>query len=159
MMPSCKICESSIRTEIEKKDSVWKADRTIKWARENGLRLNRAMLSRHRADHLEESNRGKSLRPSAKGKKKIGLSETIPIENRQVDDLVFLDAIKERAYEKLLAGEFDLKIESAFKAIEIKHKISDESSNEKLLLEILSEIRADELKKAHRKQPLLSESA
>ena len=158
MMPSCKICDSSIRAEIEKKDSAWKADRTIKWARENGLRLNRAMLSRHRADHIKK-NEPKRSPKSITINKETNISKTIPVKSGQVDDLVFLDAIKERAYKKLLAGEFELKIESAFKAIEIKHKISDESSNEKLLLEILSEIRADELKRTHRKQPLLTESA
>ena len=158
MMPSCKICDSPIRTEIEKKDSVWKADRTIKWARENGLRLSRAMLSRHRADHIRK-NEPMGSPKSITTNKVNNISKTIPAKNGQVDDLAFLDAVKERAYEKLLAGEFDLKIESAFKAIEIKHKISDESSNEKLLLEILSEIRADELKKSRRKQPLLTESA
>ena len=159
MMPSCKICDSPIRGEIESKDSAWKADRTIKWAREKGVRLNRAILSRHRTDHLGNGDFDKPINSPANGKKKDMSSKMISTENGPVDDLVFLDAIKERAYEKLLAGKFDLKIESAFKAIEIKHTISDESSNERLLLEILSEIRADELKKAHRKQPLLTESA
>lgn len=158
MMSSCKICDSPIRGEIENKDSAWKADRTIKWAREKGVRLNRTILARHRVDHIKKNEPRRSPKPTTIDKEN-NISKTIPTKNGQVDDLVFLDAIKERAYKKLLAGEFDLKIESAFKAIEIKYKISDESSNEKLLLEILSEIRADELKRTHRKEPLLTESA
>ncbi|MEE9552944.1 MAG: hypothetical protein V3W18_01505 [candidate division Zixibacteria bacterium] len=155
----CKICDSPLRTEIESKDSAWKADQTIKWAREKGVRVNRTILARHRAEHLEKTEPKKTSEPRGQGKKNIAPLKSTRINDGMVDDLVFLDAIKERAYEKLLAGEFDLKIESAFKAIEIKHKLSDESSNEKLLLEILSEIRADELKRIGRKQPLLTESA
>ena len=155
MISSCKICDSPMRGEIESKDSAWKADRTIKWAREKGIRLNRAMLARHRAEHVEIATQEKGIRLSKPQKKTTAAISP----GAKIDDLSFLDAIKERAYEKLLAGEFDLQIASAFKAIEIKHKTYDESSHEKLLLEILSEIRADELKKTHRKQPLLTESA
>jgi len=63
-----------------------------------------------------------------------------------VSDTLFLDTVRDMVYQKLLSGEMELKLESGFKAIEIKSKIAEESQNEKLLLEILSEIRSEELK-------------
>ena len=67
---------------------------------------------------------------------------------KHVSDLEFLDTVKETVYKKLLDNELDLKIDSGFKAIELKNKISETSENERLLLEILSEIRAEELSKS-----------
>lgn len=70
------------------------------------------------------------------------------ITRKAVSDLEFLDTVKESVYRKLLDNELDLKIDSGFKAIELKNKISETSENERLLLEILSEIRSDELSKS-----------
>jgi hypothetical protein len=137
----CKICESPLRSEIERKDSAWKADRTIRWARGKGVRINRTILARHRENHMN-SDHPPAEDSIAKTPAEGNLGRDM---GRTSDDIEFLDAVTGRVYEKLKAGEFDIKIESAFKAIEIKHKISDESRNERLLLEILSEIRADEL--------------
>jgi len=67
---------------------------------------------------------------------------------KTVSDLEFLDAVKDNVYKKLVDGELELKIDSGFKAIELKNKISETSENEKLLLEILSEIRSEELGKS-----------
>ncbi|UCE65301.1 MAG: hypothetical protein JSU85_10545 [Candidatus Zixiibacteriota bacterium] len=67
---------------------------------------------------------------------------------KHVTDLEFLDTVKETVYKKLVDGELDLKIDSGFKAIELKNKISETSENERLLLEILSEIRSEELSKS-----------
>jgi hypothetical protein len=149
---ACIICESPLRTEIEKKDSAWKADKTIQWARKHGLRISRFSLARHRTNHVspvEDIEKKKApdkiKAPLVKTKPAVGNSSINP---NSVSDLEFLDAIRDRVYEKLEKDEFDLKIESAFKAIEIKHKISDESQNEKLLLEILAEIRTDELRRS-----------
>jgi hypothetical protein len=74
-----------------------------------------------------------------------------------VDDQLFLDTVRDMVYRKLLSGEMELKLDSAFKAIEIKHKIMEETQNEKLLLEILEEIRAEEL--ARKKQDAISQPA
>jgi hypothetical protein len=149
---ACTICESPLRTEIEKKDTAWKADKTIQWARKHGLRISRFSLARHRTNHTSYLKNNKKCKPpgeiveSPARTKEVG-GDTSVSPNR-VSDLEFLDSVRDRVYEKLKQGEFDLKIESAFKAIEIKHKISDESQNEKLLLEILAEIRTDELKRS-----------
>lgn len=67
---------------------------------------------------------------------------------KNVSDLEFLDTVKETVYRKLLDNELDLKIDSGFKAIELKNKISETSESERLLLEILSEIRSEELNKS-----------
>lgn len=67
---------------------------------------------------------------------------------KHVSDLEFLDTVKETVHRKLLDNELDLKIDSGFKAIELKNKISETSENERLLLEILSEIRSEELSKS-----------
>jgi len=64
-----------------------------------------------------------------------------------VSDELFLNTIRDRVYERLVKGELKLDIGDAFKAIDIKHKIAETSQNEKLLLEILSEIRREELKR------------
>jgi hypothetical protein len=74
-----------------------------------------------------------------------------------VNDQLFLDTVRDMVYRQLLSGEMELKLDSAFKAIEIKHKIMEETQNEKLLLEILEEIRAEEL--AHKKQDAISQPA
>ena len=73
--------------------------------------------------------------------------QNAPAIKPEISDHLFLDTIRDMVYEKLLAGEMELKVDSAFKAIEIKHKIAEESQNEKLLLEILNEIRSEELAK------------
>jgi hypothetical protein len=73
---------------------------------------------------------------------------TSPGSRKFVTDLEFLDTVKETVYRKLLDNELELKIDSGFKAIELKNKISETSENEKLLLEILSEIRTQELGKS-----------
>ena len=150
--PACIICESPLRSEIEKKDAAWKADRTIQWARKHGLRISRFSLARHRTNHISPAKNtekkkppNKIIEPPAKTKPAGGNTSVGP---NSISDLEFLDTIRDRVYEKLKKDEFDLKIESAFKAIEIKNKISDESQNEKLLLEILAEIRTDELRRS-----------
>ncbi len=64
-----------------------------------------------------------------------------------ITDQLFLDTVRDQVYRKLIAGEVSPGMGDGFKAIEIKHKISEDSQNEKLLLEILSEIRSEELEK------------
>jgi hypothetical protein len=62
-----------------------------------------------------------------------------------ITDQLLLDAVRDQVYKKLVNGEIELDIGDGFKAIEIRHKIAEESQNEKLLLEILNEIRSEEL--------------
>jgi len=134
-----------LKSEIEKYDRLWKADRTIRWARENGVRINRVILAAHRKNHLDIPSRDEIKPPESNP-----AASTMPVDAKAipglpVDDLAFLDTVRDKAFEKLLAGDYDLKLEAAFKAIEIKYKISDQSWNEKLLLELLNQIRTEEL--------------
>jgi hypothetical protein len=62
-----------------------------------------------------------------------------------ISDQLLLDTVRDKVYQKLLDGEIKLDLGDGFKAIEIKHKIGEESQTEKLLLEILNEIRSQEL--------------
>lgn len=72
--------------------------------------------------------------------------KTAPAKHKAlVTDQLLLDTVRDKVYEKLISGEIKLDLGDGFKAIEIKHKIAEESQNEKLLLEILNEIRSQEL--------------
>jgi hypothetical protein len=72
--------------------------------------------------------------------------KTAPAKRKAlVTDQLLLDTVRDRVYEKLISGEIKLDLGDGFKAIEIKHKIAEESQNEKLLVEILNEIRSQEL--------------
>jgi len=66
---------------------------------------------------------------------------------KPVTDEKFLETVRDLVYEKLIVGEMELKIDCGFKAIELRQRITDGSQNEKLLLEILNEIRKEELGK------------
>jgi hypothetical protein len=66
---------------------------------------------------------------------------------REISDLLFLDTIRDALYEMLASGAIELKLDSGFKAIELKHKISDESQYEKLFLELINELRSQEINK------------
>lgn len=146
---ACVICGSPLREEIDKRDKTWKADRTIQWARKHGVKISRVTLARHRTDHNNARSVGKSVNKSQlEPSKSTGAEPSAKTSNHLSGptDMLILDTVCDQAFKKLKDGEYDLKLESAFKAIEIKHKIADESRSEKLLLEILAEIRADELK-------------
>jgi len=148
---NCAICVSPLRNEIEKRDSSMKADATIKWARKKGVRINRVSLARHRVNHtdnmeIQSQLIGRKTKANRLAKPEINKPSVIASIHK-VDDNTFLDAVRDRVYEKLIDGQIDLKIDSGFKAIELKNKLSDVSQNEKLLLEILNEIRTDELNK------------
>lgn len=146
----CAICISPIKSDIEKYDSLNKADDVIKWARKKGIRLNRATLAKHRKNHLDcfdyTKENTKNKKDSAKDRKAKAEPKNNP-KIKRIDDLHFLDTIRDMVYENLINDKIDLKIDSAFKAIELKNKLNDVNQNEKLLLEILSEIRTDELSK------------
>ena len=64
-----------------------------------------------------------------------------------VTDELLLNAVRDAVYGKLTEGKLELEINSAFKAIELKYKIAEQSQSEKLMLEILDEIRGQELGK------------
>jgi flagellar biosynthesis GTPase FlhF len=125
------------------------------------------------ASGLDESQTSQPIQAEARPKRKSAVERTSrkrikadkPVESQTADnavpivapekidatksisDQLLLDAVRDRVYQKLINNEIELDLGDGFKAIEIKHKIAEESQNEKLLLEILKEIRAEELKK------------
>ena len=68
---------------------------------------------------------------------------------RKITDLLFLDTIRDALYEMLASGAIELKLDSGFKAIELKNKISDQSQHDILLLELINELRSQEIKKGN----------
>jgi len=81
--------------------------------------------------------------------RKFHMRKSEPPRGEGMNDEKFLDTIRNLVFQKLFAGEMELKLEYGFKAIELKQKIADGTQNEKLLLEILNEIRKEELAKAN----------
>lgn len=62
-----------------------------------------------------------------------------------------LDEVISRVHQAITSGELELKIEHAFKAIEIKQKLAENGQVENLLLELLNEIRRQELGRKEKK--------
>lgn len=128
-----------MKPETESSGSKAKTERKTSAGIKRGSSTRKRTAKRSTGSKIENAN---TPEPA---KKEI----VAPITARKhVTDLEFLDTVKETVYKKLLDNELDLKIDSGFKAIELKNKISETSENEKLLLEILSEIRSEELNKS-----------
>lgn len=149
-LSDCVICQSSFRKEIEKRNVESKSDQTIKWAKERGIKLSKTVLAKHHKDHKQSKSGTRKANPVNKtsSSRKTLAPKTTDKSKVQVSDLEFLDAVRDSVYSKLIDGGLELKIDSGFKAIELKNKLSDGSENEKLLLKILSEIRKEELDRA-----------
>jgi len=158
---TCAICKSPFRDEIEKKDKKGKAAIVVNWARKRGISISYNSLARHRQNHLnggEPSGNGNNgngdvilLEMPAKKKRAVVEADEEPKTGNKIEpvtDELLLDAVRDMVYGKLKKGELELEINSAFKAIEIKYKIQEQSQSEKLMLEILSEIRSQELSKS-----------
>ena len=162
---SCAICASRLRKEIEKRDTLYTADKVIGWARSAGVNISRFTLAKHRANHLSKSpeeiddndsetieieRRCQEPDRSSEGQSSSGFQAdkcTVTETKRQlISDDDFLDIIKDTVYKKFLDGKITLSLTSALKAIEIKHKIGEESQIERTLLELMNEIRSDELR-------------
>jgi hypothetical protein len=138
MKPETEFSVSKAKTEKNTAGGVMRGSVTKKKA-----------AKRQAKSRLRQTNTSskKSISFSIPEKKSVTSAATnIPFNH--VSDLEFLDTVKETVYRKLLDNELDLKIDSGFKAIELKNKISETSENERLLLEILSEIRSEELSKS-----------
>jgi hypothetical protein len=69
------------------------------------------------------------------------------IESTISTDEQFLNLIIQRINDGVIGKQIDLKVEHAFKAIEIKQKLAESGNVENLLLDLLNEIRKQELSK------------
>jgi len=156
----CDICTSGLLDEINRKRN-WRPDRLIRWAGKRGLDIKSDQLTEHFDKHLKaavsdsapkvkKANKRKTARSEVDKKQsgfKIGNKPgqfTAPLQTYSADDQ-FLNEIIGRVFKDLIDNKFDLKIEYGFKAIEIKQKISETTNVEAMLLELLNEIRGQEL--------------
>jgi hypothetical protein len=155
----CDICASPLLDELNKKRN-WRPDRVIKWAGRRGLEITEPQLKAHFEEHQpQSSNNGK--RPKTRPCKlshqnrpsddkpnaditSLSPNTSVPNAFNQTDNL-FLDEIVKRVFDDLVEGNFELKLEHGFKAIEIKQKLADKADTENMLLELLNEIRKQEL--------------
>ncbi len=89
--------------------------------------------------------RKRSSKASRRIEENNAFSEPTAIHGEFECDRRFLNDVIQRVHLAISAGDLELKTEHAFKAIEIKQKISENSHVENLLLELLNEIRRQEL--------------
>ncbi|MCD6162749.1 MAG: hypothetical protein J7K40_10100 [candidate division Zixibacteria bacterium] len=83
---------------------------------------------------------GKNPTPHYQGDGDVSVSNPTPCQDEQL-----LNEIIARVFDELNAGGFTLKLEHGFKAIEIKQKLSGGGDAERLLMDLLNEIRRQEL--------------
>ncbi len=138
----CDICSSDLLSEINKKRN-WRPDRVVNWANRRGLKITEDDLSNHFAEHAPKSEK----KPKKKSPKKTVSDKKngLAIKTEANADSAFLDEVVRRVFEELAESKYSLKLEHGFKAIEIKQKIADKTDVENLLLELLNEIRQQEL--------------
>lgn len=152
----CLICASSLLADLNKKVN-WRPDRIIKWAGRRGLVIDEKQLHQHFECHLGQIRRIDKSKtdqhrieaPAQKAAKPIkdkltSTSVSVDIQS-PVSDEIFLSKVIGDVFQSLVAGHFDLKLEHGFKAIELKQKIVENTNVENRLLELLNEIRSQEL--------------
>jgi hypothetical protein len=145
----CDICASGLVEELNKKRN-WRPDRVIKWAGRRGLSITESELQAHFAEHLpkpEKQVKAKSIhksKPETESPSSAPAVVITPVILEQADNR-FLDEIVKRVFNDLIEGKFELKLEHGFKAIEIKQKLADKADTENMLMELLNEIRNQEL--------------
>ncbi|MCP4582253.1 MAG: hypothetical protein GY839_11610 [candidate division Zixibacteria bacterium] len=157
----CDICQSGLLDELNKKRN-WRPDRVIKWAGRRGLKIDQKQLEKHFNIHLNSVSKNKNIKvkKTVKVKEESGKAARTVISGKEQPSIIehdtsitpvhpaddqFLNEVIGRVFQNLTGGKFELKLEHGFKAIEIKQKISDTTNVENLLLELLNEIRTQEL--------------
>ena len=152
----CLICASALLADLNKKVN-WRPDRIIKWAGRRGLVIDEKQLHQHFECHLGQphrNNKNKAGQPLADAsaqkaeksvKDKLTSLPTSAEIKSSVSDEIFLNKVIGDVFQSLVAGHFDLKLEHGFKAIELKQKIVENTNVENRLLELLNEIRSQEL--------------
>jgi len=167
----CEICSSKLLGEVNRKQH-WQPDRLIRWANQRGLNIKSDQLAEHFDKHLKSNAIKKTIETKKAAKSKSTQPEaeeiptaiiidnqpgpgTPPLQTHSADDQ-FLNEIIGRVFNDLIANKFDLKLEYGFKAIELKQKISETTNVESMLLDLLNEIRGQELgqTKTHDSNPI-----
>jgi hypothetical protein len=133
---------------IKKKN--WRPDRLLKWASKNGLNIKQKELTEHLAyvnrslNDPDQTNLPKEKMPDENRVESPKTKINIPAIST---DEQFLNLVIENIHDGVAARQVDLKVEHAFKAIELKQKLAESGNVENLLLELLNEIRKQELAK------------
>jgi len=158
----CEICLSSLLDDVNKKVN-WRPDRVIKWAGRRGLVISEKQLEEHFEKHVDsatvkKSKSGKTVQGKKKTDSKLKKLSAKPNTHKEQSvstseisdghitaDNKLLSEVISQVLSILVEGGYDLKIEHGFKAVELKHKLSDNSDSETLLLDLLNEIRRQEL--------------
>jgi hypothetical protein len=162
--PVCAICDSPLRAEIETKDVKLRPKEVVDWGKQRGVKLSLFSLAKHRANHMGTAD--SAVSGNGDGDPAPILADVIRVDTPKqpraekkpapesadpsVTDGLFLNTVRDMVYQKLVDGELELKLDSGFKAIELKYKIEDMSESEKLMLEILNELRGQELRNTGR---------
>jgi len=158
----CEICSSFLLDDVNKKIN-WRPDRVVKWAGRRGLVINEKQLEDHFEKHIDSASpnkrkAGKNISRKKKADPEMKAPSAKPVTHKEqpvvtpessdkhnpTDDR-FLAEIIGQVFGSLVEGNYSLKIEHGFKAIELKQKLSENSNVETLLLDLLNEIRRQEL--------------
>jgi hypothetical protein len=68
-------------------------------------------------------------------------------DNHQISDLRLLEMLINKFIEKLEQNGFELKVQDALKAIQLKQKLAKTSEAEKIFWELIDQLRKEELSK------------
>jgi hypothetical protein len=142
----CPICASPLVERLNVKKN-WQTPRLLRWAEIRDLKIDETILSTHLQSHIN----GNGFEPikTRVVKNRIEpevVEETPPKMQLAIStDEQLLNLIISQIYDNLKRKQIELKVEHAFKAIEIKQKLAESGNVENLLLELLTEIRNQEL--------------
>ena len=158
----CEICSSSLLDDVNKKIN-WLPNRVVKWAGRRGLVISEKQLENHFEKHVNpatfiKNKAGKTVQRKRKADPEMKIPFAKPATHKEqpvfnpessdkhnpTDDR-FLAEVIGQVFGSLVEGNYALKIEHGFKAIELKQKLSENSNVETLLLDLLNEIRRQEL--------------
>jgi hypothetical protein len=144
----CPICASPLLERLNKKKN-WQIPRLLRWAEIRSLEIDETILSTHLQSHINGNGTRPANAEAAKNRVTPSAVEETPLNTKLAvsTDEQLLNLIISQIYDNVKQNQIDLKIEHAFKAIEIKQKLAESGNVENLLLELLTEIRNQELQR------------
>lgn len=147
----CPICASPLVDRFNAKKN-WQTARLLRWAEIRDLKIDESILAEHLKSHLNGNNAKQTRSRTGENRPETITSEPeldkFPDKTNIISsDEQLLNLIVQRIYFDLKDEKLELKIEHAFKAIELKQKLAESGNVETLLLELLDEIRNQELAK------------
>lgn len=146
---NCVICASPLVEKLNAKRN-WQTPRLLRWAEIRDLKIDEKILAEHFESHLESKGAKPARNQIGENRLETIISERPTDKSAERTNIVssdeqLLNLIVQQIYLDLKDKKLDLKIEHAFKAIELKQKLVESGNVENLLLELLNEIRSQEL--------------